>query len=47
MKLKFSKIPQISTKILNLNKKNNEKEYLSIKSNFSISSYSIIDKIIN
>lgn len=43
----FSKIPQISTKILNLNKKNNEKEYLSIKSNFSISSYSIIDKIIN
>lgn len=43
----FSKIPQFSTKISKLNKKKIEEEYFSIKSNFSISNYSIIDKIIN
>ena len=43
----FTKIPQFLTKILKLNKVKNKEEYFSNKSNFSISNYSIIDKIIN
>ena len=43
----FSKIPQFLTKTLKFNKMKNKEEYFFNKSNFSISNYSIIGKIIN